>query len=106
MEKSIYNGFIMILGAPNDKNGNLSIIAKSRLKQGAKELSLNPGFKILLTGGFGQHFNETNCPHWHYAKDFLIEELSICPDSFLLEAIDSTNTVEDIEKAKPIFQKY
>ena len=96
----------MILGAPNDKNGNLSIIAKTRLKQGAKELALNPDFKILLTGGFGKHFNETNRPHWHYAKDFLIGELSINPDSFLPEAIESTNTIEDIEKAKPVFQKY
>jgi hypothetical protein len=106
MEKGVCNGCIMILGAPNDKDGSLSMIAKSRLKQGMKELSLNPGFKILLTGGFGKHFNETSRPHWNYAKDFLIEELSISPDSFLPDAIESSNTIEDIEKAKPIFQKY
>jgi len=100
------NGCILILGAPNDKNGNLSLIAKTRLIHGAKELSLNPGFKILLTGGFGMHFNETNHPHWKYAKDFLIKELSISPNSFLDESIDSANTVEDVEKAKHIFQKY
>ena len=100
------NGCILILGAPNDKNGNLSLIAKTRLIHGAKELSLNPGFKILLTGGFGMHFNETNHPHWKYAKDFLIKELSISPNSFLDESIVSANTVEDVEKAKHIFQKY
>jgi len=92
-EKDIYKGCIMILGAPNDSKGRLSLIAKSRLKQGARELSLNPGFKILLTGGFGNHFNQTIYPHWKYAKDFLIKELSIPPGSFLSEAIESSNTV-------------
>lgn len=106
MKTGMENGCIVILGAPNDQNGNLSLIAKARLIQGAKELSRNPGFKILLTGGFGKHFNDTNQPHWIYAKDFLIKELSVSPDSFLDESIESANTVEDVEKAKPIFQKY
>ena len=106
MESGIENGCILILGAPNDKHGNLSLIAKTRLKQGAAELAIHPDFKILPTGGFGTHFNDTNQPHWKYAKDYLINELSISPGSFLSESIESTNTVEDIEKAKPIFQKY
>ncbi|MDQ4140617.1 MAG: YdcF family protein, partial [Bacteroidota bacterium] len=106
MEKVTQYGCIMILGAPNDKDGNLSAIAKSRLKQGAKELGLHPDFKILLIGGFGKHFNETNYPHWTYAKDFLIKELFVSPESILPEAIESSNTVEDFEKAMPLFQKY
>jgi len=106
METVIENGCIIILGSPNDNKGNLSLIAKTRLIQAAKELSLHPCFKILLTGGFGKHFNDTNLPHWKYSKDFLIKELSVSPDSFLDESIESANTVEDIEKAKPIFQKY
>ena len=106
MKTGIKNGCILILGSPNDKEGNLSLIAKTRLMQGAKELSLHPGFKILLTGGFGKHFNDTNLPHWKYAKDFLIKELAVSPDSFLEECIESANSVEDVEKARPIFQKY
>ena len=106
MKTGIKNGCILILGSPNDKEGNLSLIAKTRLMQGAKELSLHPGFKILLTGGFGKHFNDTNLPHWKYAKDFLINELSVSPDSLLGETIESANSVEDIEIARPIFQKY
>jgi len=106
MKTGIKNGCILILGSPNDKEGNLSLIAKTRLMQGAKELSLHPDFKILLTGGFGKHFNDTNLPHWKYAKDFLINELSVSPGSFLGESIESANSVEDIEKARPIFQKY
>ena len=77
------NGCILILGAPNDKKGNLSLIAITRLTKGATELSLNPGFKILLTGGFGKHFNDTDQPHWKYAKDFLINKLSVSPNSLL-----------------------
>ena len=106
MNSGIEDGCILILGAPNDKNGNLSLIAKTRLKQGAAELSCHQDFKILLTGGFGNHFNETIHPHWKYAKDFLINELLISSGLFLSESIESANTVEDIEKAKPIFQKY
>ena len=106
MKTDIENGCILILGSPNDKEGNLSLIAKTRLMQGAKELSLHPGFKILLTGGFGKHFNDTNLPHWKYAKDFLINVLSVSPDSILGETIESANSVEDIEIARPIFHKY
>lgn len=106
MKTRMESGCILILGAPNDQNGNLSLIAKTRLIQGAKVLSLHPGFKILLTGGFGKHFNDTNQPHWKYAKDFLIKELSVSPDSFLGVSIESANTVEDVEKSKSIFQKY
>jgi len=106
MKTGIKNGCILILGSPNDKDGNLSLIAKTRLMQGAMELAVHPGFKILLTGGFGKHFNDTNLPHWKYAKNFLIKELSVSPDSFLGESIESANSVEDIEIARPIFQKY
>jgi len=106
MKTGFEKGCIFILGAPNDKEGNLSLIAKTRLMHGATVLSLNPGYKILLTGGFGKHFNDTNLPHWKYAKDFLIKELAVSPDSFLEECIESANSVEDVEKARPIFQKY
>lgn len=106
MEKVVSPGCIMILGAPNDLSGNLSFLAKTRLKQGYQVLSQHPNFKILLTGGFGKHFNETSLPHWTYAKEFLIQELAVSPESFLPEAIESSNTVEDIEKAQPLFQKY
>jgi uncharacterized SAM-binding protein YcdF (DUF218 family) len=106
METGPKKGCIIILGAPNDNKGHLSMMAKTRLIQGAKELAHNPGYKILLTGGIGKHFNQTNLPHWYYAKDFLIKELSVSPDSFLPEVIDSTNTVEDIEMAGPIISKY
>ena len=99
-------GCIVILGAPNDKEGNLSPIAALRAAKGAEELSLHPGYKILLTGGFGSHFNETAFPHWKYARDFLVNSLAVPPDSFLPEAIESSNTVEDIEKSVPVMEKY
>lgn len=106
MQNQINKGCIIILGAPNDNLGNLSLIATSRLVQGEKMLSQNPGFKMLLTGGIGKHFNDTNQSHWKYGKDFLINKLAVSPDVFLPDAIESTNSVEDIELAKPIFEKY
>lgn len=106
MKKEPLNGCIMILGAPNDNEGNLSKIAKQRLSQGAGERLNHPRFKILLTGGYGKHFNDTAHPHWAYAKKFLTEQLSVPRETFLAETIESGNTVEDIEKAKPIFEKY
>jgi uncharacterized SAM-binding protein YcdF (DUF218 family) len=101
-----FAGCILILGAPNDKAGNLSVMAKLRLQQGYQMLLQHPDFKILLTGGFGNHFNETNYPHWQYAKDYLINELAVAPEAFLPEAIESSHTVDDLEKAKPVLQKY
>ncbi|QNF33235.1 YdcF family protein [Adhaeribacter swui] len=106
MEEITVPGCIMILGAPNDAAGNLSEIATSRLRKGYQELSQHPNFKILLTGGFGPHFNETNLPHYTYAKNYLIKELGVSPEAFLTEAITSANTVEDLEQARLVFQKY
>ncbi len=106
MNKKLSTGCIVILGAPNDKEGNLSTIAKLRLDKGAEEWSKHPDFKILLTGGFGNHFNETNQPHWMYAKKYLLEKYLLPPQAFLTETIESSNTVEDIEKAEPVFKKY
>ncbi|QQO10166.1 YdcF family protein [Breznakiella homolactica] len=99
-------GCIIILGSPNDNEGNLSPIAESRLTRGAGELNRHPGFRILLTGGFGKHFNETNQPHWKYARDFLLRERSVPEEAFLPEAAESGNTVEDLEISRPLILKY
>lgn len=101
-------GCIMILGATNDDQGNLSLMAKLRLKQGALEYERHhaAGYKILLTGGFGSHFNTTGQPHWRYSKSFLENEIALPPDAFLPETVESANTVEDFEKGAPIFRHY
>lgn len=101
-DSATLHGCIMILGAPNDHDGKLSAIAEARARKGAAVFAEHPAFKILPTGGFGAHFNETAKPHWTYAKTFLIEALHVPEDAFLADAVESGNTVEDFEKARPV----
>lgn len=83
---------IIILGSPNDAEGNLSPIALSRLKV-AKELYQAERALILCTGGFGPNFNVTKHPHALYAQHFLLANGVMSED--LLDSVLSANTVED-----------
>jgi len=98
------NGIIIILGAPNDKNGELSSIAKERCEQAIIEYRRHPSYKILPTGGYGLHFNTTEKPHAFYAKRYLISRN--VPAEDILEFAESSNTIEDAKLTKPIVEKY
>jgi uncharacterized SAM-binding protein YcdF (DUF218 family) len=92
---------ILILGYTNDEHGELSPVAKSRLNKGIEVLSEYPEASVLLTGGFGDHFNTTDLPHAHYSKKYLLaqgaDEGRIVKDFAL-----SLNTIQDSEKCEPI----
>lgn len=94
----------MILGSPNDEQGNLSSVAIERLTQGIKEYSSRPGFSILLTGGFGVHFNTSERPHAFYAMQHLLKYG--IPKEEILEFVESSNTLEDAALSRPILEKY
>lgn len=96
-------GVIIILGSPNDSEGRLLSIAKERLDLGFEEYK-KTGYKILLTGGFGEHFNHTKKPHAFYAKNYLLEKG--VKDRDILEFAESSNTVEDAEMSKAILDEY
>ena len=83
---------IIVLGSPNDAQGNLSPIALSRLKV-AKELYHIERSFVLCTGGFGPNFNITKHPHALYAQHFLLANGIM--DEDLLDSVLSANTVED-----------
>jgi len=83
---------IIVLGSPNDKQGNLSPIALSRLKV-AKGLYQTERSFVLCTGGFGPNFNVSKHPHALYAKNFLLAN-GVMPED-LLTSVLSANTVED-----------
>ena len=87
--------YILVLGAPNDNQGNLSIIAATRLLK-AIDVYIKYGYKIICTGGFGDGFNTTSVPHAEYAKRFLT--FNGVPDSDILGPVLSSNTVEDAVK--------
>ena len=98
------NGIIIILGSPNDEQGNLSRTAIERLAEGTAEYRRCEGYKILCTGGFGEHFNTTDNPHAYYAVRHLIADG--IPEGDILEIAQSRNTLEDALLSKPIVEKY
>ena len=52
-------GIIILLGSPNDEEGQLSSIGIERANCSIEEYRKHPDYKILPTGGFGEHFNKT-----------------------------------------------
>lgn len=88
------NKIIILLGASNGVNGELSQMAIDRLKCAYSIYTCNSDTKILCTGGFGKHFNTTNIPHAEYLKQWLLSK-GVSDKNFLPFVI-SSNTNEDI----------
>lgn len=95
---------IVVLGAPNDENGNLSSIAVERCHQGYAEFLRHPDAFMLTTGGRGAHFNTTNKPHALYTRRALMA-MGVPEDRFL-ESAESVNTIEDARLARPILDRH
>lgn len=99
-------GLVVILGSPNDSEGNLSEMGRGRVATGHVEYLArrDAGWKILLTGGYGHHFNTTDKPNAFYAKQILLEQG--VPESEIVEFAESKDTVDDALQARRIIQKY
>jgi vancomycin permeability regulator SanA len=96
---------LIILGSPNDAEGNLLPMAKGRLDKGIEIFREQiEECNILLTGGFGAHFNTTTYPHAYYAKQYLLSK-GIAEEVFTELAL-SCDTVDDAKKCVPIIEKY
>jgi len=95
---------IVVLGSPNDSEGNLSTIAIERCQQALTEYAQNPGAKILPTGGWGEQFNTTNKPHGHYLRQYLTAHG--VPEGDILECAESANTIQDAQLARPIVERH
>ena len=98
------NTAIVILGSPNDEQGNLFSIALERCRQALIEYKKRPNAKLLCTGGFGEHFNNTDIPHGQYTQQFLIES-NIPQNNFLPIAL-SRFTLEDAQLSLPILERH
>jgi uncharacterized SAM-binding protein YcdF (DUF218 family) len=98
------NGLIIILGSPNTAAGELYSIGRGRAQTALAEYAERPGWKFLLTGGFGPHFNTTDQPHALYLKQYLLTKG--VPEADIVEFAVSTNTLEDAKQAKPIVLQY
>ena len=92
---------LVVLGAPNSPEGELSEIAKSRL-DGAASL-YTEGKNILCTGGWGKHFNTAPLAHAIYARQYLLRRG--IPEQAFLEVAPSANSVEDAVKSKIILSR-
>lgn len=97
-------GIIIILGSPNSEAGELSSIAKERCERALAEYPKRPGWRLLLTGGYGAHFNITDQPHAAYLKRYLVSRG--IPAQEILELVESANTLEDASISRPIVLKY
>lgn len=93
---------ILVLGAPNDEEGNLGQIALDRLNSACAIYKVNEGFSILCTGGFGVHFNTSELPHAYYAKRYLISK-GVKEEDFLKSPL-SSNTVDDFRMTKQLIK--
>ncbi len=92
---------LIVLGAPNSPEGELSEISKSRLDHCEK--LYKPGKRILCTGGWGKHFNISNEAHALHAKRYLMKKG--IPENAFLDFALSENTVDDAVKIKEIVSK-
>lgn len=84
---------VIVLGSTVDDSGSLSTIAQERLNATLALLPQLASPKLLLTGGFGAHFNKTNRAYCLYALDYLLERgVRLEQVSALVPSLD---TVED-----------
>ncbi|MGS0682330.1 YdcF family protein [Shewanella sp. 125m-7] len=97
------NRVIIVLGSPNDNQGNLSEIAVSRCQAALEAYQLRPDSRLLLTGGFGEHFNQTSTPHALYCQRYLIKHG--VPQTAFTDIVLSRFTFEDATLAKPIIEQ-
>lgn len=98
----MHERILVVLGAPNSPDGQLSEIAKNRLELCFETFIEND--LILCTGGWGEHFNTATRPHAHYAQEYLLKKG--IPKSCFLEMALSSNTVDDAVKVKTIVSKH
>ena len=98
-------GLIVILGAPNGDDGQLSLMAQGRVVLGYRLYRERQaaGWRFLLTGGFGEHFNRTALPHAYYLQQWLL--VQGVPADDIVEFVLSRHTGEDARLALPIVER-
>lgn len=85
--------FIVVLGAANDDSGVLSPDARARADAALSEWHSDTAARLVLTGGFGEHFNVTTTPHHDFVADYLFQRG--LPSKAIFATVGSRNTVED-----------
>ena len=94
---------LIVLGSPNSEDGILSPMALLCIQK-CMELYDPHSCKIVLTGGFGVHFNTSNLPHYGHLKKYLLK--NGISEEAILELIPSRHSVEDASLSHFILKKY
>ena len=92
-----------ILGAGNDENGAMDSDGIQRCDLAIEMLATNNQAQLILCGGFGEHFNTTDKPHYQYLKEY-IESNQGATEVPVLGYVDSYNTIADIEGINALLQ--
>jgi uncharacterized SAM-binding protein YcdF (DUF218 family) len=85
---------VFVLGAPNDTQGRLSAIARSRADKALALQREDPRVRITAVGGFGAHFNTTPVPHRDWVHQYLRARGAVVEAGSPADLL-SGNTVED-----------
>lgn len=85
---------IVVLGGTNTRDGRLSPMCVRRLTRALALYRARPvDTGLVLTGGFGAHFNTTAKPHWTYARAWLRRQG--VPEECFLGFLPSAHTPDD-----------
>jgi hypothetical protein len=85
-----------LLGAGNDAAGIIDSDAIQRCDLALEMFASNQQTQLILCGGFGEHFNTTNKPHYNYLQNYL-KNKSNTIEASILGTVDSYNTIADIQ---------
>ena len=96
MDMALDESFAVYMGAPNSPDGTLSNISLSRLNTLVSVVREKKVNKIILTGGFGQHFNQSSSPHWFWAKSYLVN-LGV-PEHWIVACLETQSTESDVKE--------
>jgi uncharacterized SAM-binding protein YcdF (DUF218 family) len=91
---------IIVLGAPNDQLGKLSMTSRARADLAVDEYIRRANCIMILAGGFGRHFNQAPLPHSSYLRKYVVARGVAEVD--IRECPSTSNTVEDAVHTKPL----
>ncbi|MGW7437517.1 YdcF family protein [Streptomyces sp. NPDC054849] len=85
---------VAVLAAPNDENGELSVMARERSRTALDLVRSAPGARLVLTGGFGAQFNTTDVPHWRHCARWLRSQ-GMGPDE-VADRLETRHSSDDV----------
>ncbi|HEU4421858.1 MAG TPA: ElyC/SanA/YdcF family protein [Pilimelia sp.] len=86
---------VAVLGAPNDPTGMLSRMAIDRCATAVGMCRGSPAAGLVLSGGFGAHFNTSAEPHWKHCERWIARRFG-AGRARIVGRVESRHTYEDV----------